>query len=63
MLNFFIAVGVIFILMGGWIIVQHFVRQFAATHPELGGFREEGQGCCGQSSCQKPVCLNRANDR
>jgi len=43
-----IAIGVIFALFGGWILIQQAGRRFARRHPEFGRFREEG-GECGKT--------------
>ena len=56
MLNFLIAVGVIFSLMLGWILVQQAARKFAARHPELGPAKEEGLGCGKNCGCQQGSC-------
>jgi hypothetical protein len=61
MINFLIAVGVIFILMLGWIVVQHLVGKFAAHHPELGPAKEEGSGC-GGCSCQTGTCKKHSEN-
>ncbi len=58
MLNFLIAMGIIFILMSGWILIQQAARKYAAKHPEFGPAKEEGLGCgkncgCGANSCEK----------
>jgi hypothetical protein len=44
-LNTLIAVSLIFLLLLGWILVQHAARAFAARHAEFGPAREEGGGC------------------
>ena len=43
--NTLIAIALIFLLLLGWIIVQHAARVFAARHADLGPAREEGGGC------------------
>ena len=58
MLDYLIAMGLILLMLLGWIGVQHCSRAFAARHPELGPAREEGGGCggscgCGAGSCEK----------
>ena len=40
-----IAMSLIFLLLLGWILVQHLARGFAARHADLGPAREEGGGC------------------
>jgi hypothetical protein len=44
----FISSLLIFLLFGGWILMQLWGRRFARRHPEFGRFREEG-GECGKS--------------
>ena len=39
------AIVLIFLLLLGWILVQHLARAYAARHAELGPAREEGGGC------------------
>jgi hypothetical protein len=58
MLVYLTTIGLILILLLGWIVVQRTYRLFAHEHPELGPFRGEGhQGCgscsgeCGGDSC------------
>jgi hypothetical protein len=61
--TYLVTIGLILILMLGWIVVQQFYRLFARRHPELGPFRSEdgGCGCCSQSgSCSGGSC---ATDR
>ena len=59
MLDFLIAPLLVFILLGGWVLVQHSARWFAQRHPEFGPAREEGGGCgsgcscSGEGSCKK----------
>lgn len=45
LIKYSIAILIIFGLLAGWVVVQHFARRFAARHPELGPAREEGAGC------------------
>lgn len=56
MVNFLIAMGVIFTLMLGWILVQQAARKFAARHPEFGPAKEEGLGCGKNCGCQAGSC-------
>ena len=56
MLNFIIAVLVIFGLLAGWIFVQQAARQFAARHPQFGPAKEEGLGCGKNCGCQAGRC-------
>ncbi len=58
MLNFIIAMLIIFVLMASWILIQQAARKYAARHPELGPAKEEGLGCgkkcgCGAGACEK----------
>jgi positive regulator of sigma E activity len=48
--TYLIAMGLILLLLVGWVAVQYFARAFAAKHPELGPAREEGGGC-GTAHC------------
>ena len=41
MLMYLAAIGLIFALLAGGILVQALYRRFARHHPELGPFREE----------------------
>lgn len=43
-----ISIGVIYALCGLWFWLQQRGRAFAAKHPELGRYREEG-GECGKT--------------
>ena len=51
----------VFLIMMGWIMVQHVARVFAARHPELGPFREEGAGCGTHCGCARGRCQNKDN--
>ena len=61
MMKYLVAIGLIFAILAGGILVQGLYRRFAQRHPELGPFREEkgcgscsaGSGCSG-SSCATP---------
>ncbi|MBS3916221.1 MAG: hypothetical protein KGZ31_00850 [Sulfuritalea sp.] len=56
---YLIAIGLIFTIMAGGILVQRLYRRFAQRNPELGPFRDENGGCgtcktgsgCSSSSC------------
>ena len=56
--KYLLAMGVILLLMLGWLAVQQLARLYARQHPEFGPLREEGSGCgssCGchgKSSCK-----------
>ncbi len=56
MINFLIAISVIFILMLAWIWVQQMARTYALKHPELGKAKEEGLGCGKSCGCQGGSC-------
>jgi hypothetical protein len=51
MLDFLIAPLLVFVILTGWIAVQHIARLFARRHPEFGPNREEGGGCGRGCSC------------
>ncbi|MCP4699368.1 MAG: chemotaxis protein [Gammaproteobacteria bacterium] len=50
MLTYLIAMGIILLVLLGWVAVQHLARAFAAKHPEF-PVRDEGGGCGRQCSC------------
>ena len=54
MLTYLITIGLIFVLLTGWIVVQQAAKIYARRHPEFGPCREEGAGCgsCG-GSCSR----------
>ncbi|HWS13163.1 MAG TPA: hypothetical protein VN279_10220 [Rhodocyclaceae bacterium] len=54
MLTYLITIGLIFVLLTGWIVVQQAAKLYARRHPEFGPCREEGAGCgsCG-GSCSR----------
>jgi len=57
--TYVLTIGLILILMLGWILVQQSYKLFAHRHPELGPFRDEngGCGCCAnKSSCSTGSC-------
>ncbi|HXK56557.1 MAG TPA: chemotaxis protein [Gammaproteobacteria bacterium] len=53
--TYLIAIGIILLIMVGWVAVQHLARQFALRHPEFGSYPEESGGCgrCGSGSCSR----------
>jgi hypothetical protein len=55
MTTYLITIGLIFILLSGWIVVQQVAKIYARRHPEFGPCREEGSGCggCGGGSCSR----------
>ncbi|WP_305906439.1 hypothetical protein Q9L42_001225 [Methylomarinum sp. Ch1-1] len=56
MINFLIAMGAIFSLMMGWILIQQAARKFAAKYPQFGPAKEEGLGCGKNCGCQGGSC-------
>jgi len=56
MINFLIAMGVIFALSIGWVWIQQAARIYAAKHPELGAVKEEGLGCGKSCGCKVGSC-------
>ena len=55
MAEFVLTSLVIFTVLAGWLYVQDVYRRFAARHPELGPYRQEG-GCGGSCSCSQENC-------
>jgi hypothetical protein len=58
MVDYLIAMGIVPILLLGWLVVQSITRRFSKLHPEFGPHREEGTGCgkscmCSGGSCQR----------
>jgi hypothetical protein len=58
MLDYLIAMGMVPILLLGWLVVQSITRRYSNMHPEFGPHREEGSGCgkscmCSGGSCQR----------
>jgi hypothetical protein len=45
--TYLLAIGIILIIMLGWVAVQHMARLFAARHPEFGPYPEGAGRCCG----------------
>ncbi len=45
--TYLLAVGIVLIVMVGWVAVQQIARLFAARHPEFGAYSERAGGCCG----------------
>lgn len=59
MSQYLITIGVLLLLMLGWVTVQQLARLFAKRHPEFGPHREAGGcgsggacGCKGGNTCQ-----------
>ncbi|MCK5728433.1 MAG: hypothetical protein KAH08_04350 [Methylococcales bacterium] len=59
MMTLLITIGLIFLLMGGWIVIQQMARIYAVKHPELGAVKEEGLGCGKNCGCQKNHCQKK----
>ena len=57
--TYFLAIGIVLIVLVGWVAVQQMARTFAARHPEFGPYDEKGGGCgrcgCGSKSCSTPA--------
>jgi len=58
MVDYLLAMGLILLILAGWIFVQQWARKFAAQHPEFGTTKEEGSGCgkgcgCSHNRCKK----------
>ena len=59
MATYLAAIGLIFAILMGGILVQRLYRRFARRHPALGPFRDEENGCgtcpagsgCSSTSC------------
>jgi hypothetical protein len=57
MTTYLLAIGLILILLLGWVVVQQSYRLFARRHPELGPFRgESGCGGCAGGKCGSGQC-------
>jgi hypothetical protein len=56
MLDYLLAVGLILLVLVGWILVQRAARIYAARHPEFGPAKEEGSGCGKGCSCSQGHC-------
>ena len=59
--TYFLAVGIILIIMLGWVAVQQVARLFAARHPEFGPYTEK-TGCCGGGGCGSKICSTSVAD-
>lgn len=57
-MNYLIAIGLLFLLLLGWVAMQHVARVFAQRHPEFGPVRE-GLGCGSSCNCVKGNCSTR----
>lgn len=56
MLNFLIAMAIIFILMIAWVSIQQAARNYAAKYPEFGAVKEEGLSCGKNCGCKSRIC-------
>ena len=45
MSTYLVTIGLLLILLLGWVAVQRVYQWFARRHPELGPFRDEGASC------------------
>nr|VFJ96289.1 MAG: hypothetical protein BECKLFY1418B_GA0070995_10833 [Candidatus Kentron sp. LFY]VFK17725.1 MAG: hypothetical protein BECKLFY1418C_GA0070996_10353 [Candidatus Kentron sp. LFY] len=54
-MNYIFSIGIILILLIGWVTVQYVYRYFAVRHPELGPYRDE-LGSCGNCGCGIDSC-------
>ena len=50
--RYLLAMGLILLMLLGWITVQQLARIYARRHPEFGPAREEGGGCGSSCGCQ-----------
>jgi|GEM_PF-347843 len=59
------SAAVVFVLFGGWMLIQQAGRRFAQRHPEFGRFREEGGECGKTCGCAnwKTCAMKRAEGR
>jgi hypothetical protein len=46
MATYLLAIGIILVILLGWVAVQQVARLFFHRHPEFGSYREK-VGCCG----------------
>ena len=56
MLRYLAAVLLVFLLLGGLLVVERFYRRFAAHNPGLGPFRDGAAGCGSCSGCAGTAC-------
>lgn len=62
MADFIIAIGGVFLLLLGWVLVQTMARAFAARHPQFGPAREEGGGCGSSCQCSGGSCRKKQTE-
>ncbi len=55
MSTYLVTIGLLFVLLLGWVAVQRIYRWFACRHPHLGPFRNEQGGCggCAGGACSR----------
>jgi hypothetical protein len=51
MATYLLTIGLIFLLLAGFILVERLYRLFARRHPEFGPYRVEGRRCGSCTSC------------
>ena len=59
--TYILAIGIVLIVMLGWVAVQQMARRFAAKHPEFGPY-PESTGGCGGCGCGGNKCSTSAGD-
>jgi len=59
MAEFLIAIISILLLLSGWLLIQHWTRQYAERHPEFGPAKEEGSGCGKSCLCSNGRCKSK----
>lgn len=62
--TYFLATGIILVILLGWVAVEQIARLFAVRHPEFGSYREK-VGCCGNHGshgCGGESCSNSSAD-
>lgn len=57
--KYLLAMGLILLLLLGWIAVQQMARLYARRHPEFGPAREEGGGCGSSCGCHGGKCQSK----
>jgi hypothetical protein len=58
MINFLMAMILIFVLMLTWVYIQQVTRNYAAKHPEFGAAKEEGLACGKNCGCKAGNCIS-----
>jgi hypothetical protein len=54
-IKYIFAIGIILLLLLGWVTVQYAYRRFAVKHPDLGPYRDDF-GSCGSCGCGTNGC-------